>query len=224
MHDDLKSFKQKFVPKFCKNLIKFEKPQKFSKTPNVRKKNVWWRDGKEIIPMKMQEKYRRKSEEDEEVEIEVFGRGRDFSINRDRGDMREIRIDPIYKNPQILTDREVSRIKIRENSYQVAIENLLKGVHNKKGSMDRKAIEHLSSMQKLPRWIEKLSISYRDWISRISMDQDCDNRERKLKSSIDSLAVKKLSRLLKIVCQRREKNIDMNAIKHDAQPKIQPTF
>ena len=33
--------------------------------------------------MKMQEKYRRNSGEDEEVEIEVFGRGRDTFLSRE---------------------------------------------------------------------------------------------------------------------------------------------
>ena len=36
MHNDLKSFKQNPSHKFCKNLINFEKPQKFLKTPKVR--------------------------------------------------------------------------------------------------------------------------------------------------------------------------------------------
>ena len=38
MHDVLNSFKQNPSHKYCKNLINFEKPQKFSKTPKVRKK------------------------------------------------------------------------------------------------------------------------------------------------------------------------------------------
>ena len=49
----------------------------------------------------------------------------------------------------------------------------------KSGSMDRGATEHLSRRQKLSRWIEELSRSYRD----------CD--KKKLKSSIDSLSVKR---------------------------------
>ena len=36
MHNDVKPFKQNPSHKFCKNLINFEKPQKFSKTPKVR--------------------------------------------------------------------------------------------------------------------------------------------------------------------------------------------
>ena len=47
-------------------------------------------------------------------------------------------------------DQEVARFKSRE----IAIEDLSRGVHNKKGSMDREAIKYLSSIQKLPRWIE----------------------------------------------------------------------
>ena len=45
-------------------------------------------------------------------------------------------------------DLEVSRFvenKNVRNSYRVAIEDLLRGVHNKRGSMDRKAIDHPES-------------------------------------------------------------------------------
>ena len=41
-----------------------------------------------------------------------------------------------------------------------AIKELLIGVHSKVTSMDREAIEHLSSIQKLSQWIKKLSSSY----------------------------------------------------------------
>ena len=49
--------------------------------------------------------------------------------------------------------RDLSRIKTRE----IAIEDLSRGVHSKRGSMDRKAIEHpeSSSMDRVA--IEKLS-------------------------------------------------------------------
>ena len=42
--------------------------------------------------------------------------------------------------------RELLRIKIARNSYRVAIEELTRGVHSKRGSMDREAIEHVSSI------------------------------------------------------------------------------
>ena len=38
-----------------------------------------------------------------------------------------------------------------------AIEELLRGGHSKVALMDREAIEYLLSIQKLSRWIEKLS-------------------------------------------------------------------
>ena len=60
----------------------------------------------------------------------------------------------------------------RSRNSRVAIEQ-------KPTSMDWLAIEHLSSRQKVSRWIENLSISY--W--------ECDNK--KLKNSIDSLVVKR---------------------------------
>ena len=43
MHEQLGSFKQNPSQKFCKNLINFEKSQKFSKTPKLGQKiwNAW---------------------------------------------------------------------------------------------------------------------------------------------------------------------------------------
>ena len=60
---------------------------------------------------------------------------------------------------------------------------LSRGVHNKVTSMDREAIEYLSSTHKLSQWIENLSRSYRDKFSKTLIDQNCDNscRERKIK-------------------------------------------
>ena len=54
-------------------------------------------------------------------------------------------------------DREVSSFKKARISYRRAIEDLSRGVHNKRGSMDQEAIEHLetSSMDQVA--IEKLS-------------------------------------------------------------------
>ena len=47
--------------------------------------------------------------------------------------------------------------------------------------------------------------------------------KKKLKSSIDSLAVERCRDCLKTVFQE-EKNTDMNTIKHVTQPRIQKTF
>ena len=68
---------------------------------------------------------------------------------------------------------------------------LLRGIHSKVTLMDREAIEHLSNIQKLPRWIKKLLRSYRDKFSKTSMDRNCDNNCRDCP---------------KIVFQRREKH------------------
>ena len=79
--------------------------------------------------------------------------------------------------------RELSRFKMARRSYRVAIKELSKGVHSNVTLMVREAIENLSSIQELPRWIENLLRSYRARFSEILMDQNCDNnyRERKLK-------------------------------------------
>ena len=78
--------------------------------------------------------------------------------------------------------------------------------------MDREAIEHLSSIHKLPRWIEKLLRSYRDKFSKTSMDRNCDNnfRERKIKRLDIQPSYREVLRSCldysKIVFQRREKH------------------
>ena len=56
--------------------------------------------------------------------------------------------------------RELSRFKMARRSYRAAIEELSIGVHNNVTLMVREAIENLSSIQELPRWIENLSRSY----------------------------------------------------------------
>ena len=60
------------------------------------------------------------------------------------------------------------------------------------------------------------------------MDQNCDNnyRERKIRGSINSLIVERYREAVEIAQKlffKEDKNIDMNAIKYAAQPKIQTT-
>ena len=61
---------------------------------------------------------------------------------------------------------------------------LSRGVHSKVTSMDREAIEYLSSIQKLPRWIEIMITSI---------------EKRSSRGSIDSLAVKRYRKLLRLL-------------------------
>ena len=78
--------------------------------------------------------------------------------------MKKNRTDSLYRNPSFFMDREVSRIKKRDK----AIEKLLRGVHSNLTLMDRETIKHQSKIQKLPRWIKKLS--------RLNLkNQDCNN-------------------------------------------------
>ena len=122
------------------------------------------------------------------------------------------RAKAIYRKSQFSMDREVSRFK----SYQM---ELLRGIHSKVTLMDREAIEHLSNIQRLPRWIKKLLRSYRDKFSKTSIDQNCITTIEKgrSKGSIDSLAVERYRETVKIAQKqffKEEKNTDMNAIKH----------
>ena len=107
-------------------------------------------------------------------------------------------------------------------SCQVAIEQ-------KPTSMDREAVDDLSSRQKVSRWIKNLSRSYRDivqkaWWIEIALTS---TETRRKKGSIDSNLsrdVEKMSRLFKNSFSKKLKNTDMNAIKHATQLKIQTTF
>ena len=69
-------------------------------------------------------------------------------------------------------------------------------VHNKVTLMDQEAIKHLSSIQKLFRWIENLSISYWEKFLKVSMDWNCDNscREKKIKRLDRQPSYRELSR------------------------------
>ena len=87
----------------------------------------------------------------------------------------------------------------RSNSYQVSIKQ------TESFSMDREAIE--ANSQKL-RWIEIALTSVEKGRSKIL---------------IDSLAIERCREVQKHFF-KEEKNIDMNAIKHATQPKIQSTF
>ena len=83
-------------------------------------------------------------------------------------------------------------------SCQRAIKDLSRGVHNKRISMDWEAIENLSSIQKVSRWIKQLSRS--NW--------ECD--KKKLKRLDRYPSYQKVSSsyrdCLKTVFQRREKH------------------
>ena len=61
------------------------------------------------------------------------------------------------------------------------------------------------------------------------MDRKCGNscRERKIRGSIDGLAIERHREAIEIAQKqffKEEKNTDMNAIKHATQPKIHTTF
>ena len=115
---------------------------------------------------------RNPSGEGEEVEWEVFGREIRELLLRKIGEKWKkivliLYIDK-YTTRWIGRYQEVSRIK---NSQM----ELSRGVHSNLTSMDREAIENLSSIQKLSQWIEKLLRSYRDWFLKTSMDWNYDN-------------------------------------------------
>ena len=79
------------------------------------------------------------------------------TIERDRGEIRKNRADPLYRNPNFSMNREVSRIKIARNSYRGAIERCpqQKGLDGSRSY--RAPIEHIeiSSMDQVV--VEKLS-------------------------------------------------------------------
>ena len=99
--------------------------------------------------------------------------------------------------------------------------------------MDQEAIENLSSIQKLPWWIKKLSRSCRAAIEPDSQKPQWIEiaittiEKRSSRGLIDSLAVERCWEAVEIAQKqffKKEKYTNMNAIKHATQPKIQITF
>ena len=92
----------------------------------------------------------------------------------------------------------------------------------KNALMDREAIENLSSKQKLSRWIENLSRSYRDKFQKVSMDRRCIKicREKEAQGSRWIVICLEVVKLDKNRFFKEEKNTQMNAIKQTTQPKI----
>ena len=78
-----------------------------------------------------------------------------------------------------IDDKIIERCKTYEKQCMQENLNGLRSAEMLSSRSQPRWIEHLSSRQKLSRWIENLSRSY----------QDCD--KKKLKSSIDSLAVER---------------------------------
>ena len=135
--------------------------------------------------------------------------------------------------------QEVTGLKNSQMSYRASIRKLSRGVHNKVISTDRETIEHLSSIQKLPRWIENLSSIYQVYRNFFDGSKICWEaiepnsqkprwieiaittiKKRSSRGSIDSLAVEIAQKQF----FKEEKNTDMNSIKHVTQPKIQTSF
>ena len=159
MHDDLKSFRQKPVPKIAQKLQNFEKPQILSKkSQKLGQKtwNTWQNERKRIIP-------------EEEINLETkdwvgkwFGvrerclgrwevwKDRERSRRNERNVVRTLFIE-ILDSWWIKRCQELSRIKMRE----IAIEELLR------------SYREVSTTYNL-RWIEKLSSIY--WACRNFLD------------------------------------------------------
>ena len=82
--------------------------------------------------------------------------------------------------------------------HELVVEELSRGVHYKRGSMDREGIENLLGIQKLSRWIKQLLRSYRE----------CD--KKKLKGLDRQPSCREVSNsyrdYLKTIFQRREKH------------------
>ena len=91
------------------------------------------------------------------------------------------------------------------------IEKLSAAIEQKPTWMDRTAIEHLSSRQKVSWWIENLSSCYREKVQKAQWIEIAltSIETRRKRGSIDSnlsRGVEKLSTCAKIVFQRTEKH------------------
>ena len=112
MHENWRSFKQNPTQKFCKNLINFEKPQNFSKTPKVRLKKMKCviNERRKII---LEEENTLKAEDWVRKRFRVrercLGRWR-VRNNRERSrKMRKNRVEALYRKSRFSINRKVSR-------------------------------------------------------------------------------------------------------------------
>ena len=155
MHEHIRSFKQSPTQKFCKNLINFSKkkkknPQNFSKKKNL---DLYeWngiKRGKTRSYLWREEQYRSKNEWGRGLEWEKWVGGGEESepIERDRKKREKIALRLYIGNHDSRWIERCWDLNLPDG----AIEELSRGVHNKVTSMNREAIKHLSSIQKLPR-------------------------------------------------------------------------
>ena len=134
MHEHLGSLKQISSQKFCKNLIKLEKPKIFQQTPKVRSQKMKCirKEWKRIIPEKGSDL------ETKERVGKWFGvrkrclgrwevrKDRDRSRRNKRNDAQILYIE-ILVSQWIERCQELPRIKTQE----ITIKELSRGVHNK---------------------------------------------------------------------------------------------
>ena len=154
MHDVLKSFKQKPVPKISQKL------QNFLETPKFNKKSQKLGSKHEMHEkVKERRSYQKKKDQSRPKnpwewswsERELIGkRKRRFLSKEIEEKWRKHRADPLYRKPSFSMDREVSRIKTRE----IAIEQLSRICRKVSTVKGARWVEKLSRIQKLPRWIE----------------------------------------------------------------------
>ena len=103
-------------------------------------------------------------------------------------------------------------------SCQVAIEQ-------KPTSMDRTAIEHLSSIQKVSRWIENLLRSYLDkvqkawWIEIVLIAINKRSLRGSIERNLSRICWEAIELEKKRVFQREEKHKEMNTTKQATQHK-----
>ena len=152
MHEHLGSFTQNPSQKFHKNFINFEKPQNLSL---MREMHEEWRIKDPYQRRKAWSRLKSKWGRWRVWVRSVWERIERVFVERDRWELKKNHVLTIYRQIHSSMDQQVSIIK---NSQM----KLSRGIHSKVISMDRAAIENLSSIQKLPRWIEKLLRSYWD--------------------------------------------------------------
>ena len=140
-----------------------------------------------------------------------------------------MRIDFVLKLFKEIVARWIEDLSSTKARQIESFEMLSRFCRRQKHSMDQKAIEKLSTKQKLSQWIENLSRNYQEKFQKASMDQRCIKicQEKKSKGLDRQLSVKICREVVELDKKqffKERKNTEMNAIKQATQPKTQTTF
>ena len=105
----------------------------------------------------------------------VLEREKSVSVQRNQREMKRKSYWSFIEKTWSSMDRKVSRICRALILDRFICWGAIESYQRQRNLDGSNAIKHLSSRQKVSRWIENLLTSYRDKFSKVSMDPNCIN-------------------------------------------------